>query len=142
MYLKIFRAVVVGKFFARLYVATRENIDATPPDSDLAIRHARVIDKAGCILPNIAVDHARTARPEKILSAIFLHLLRRGRTPDVFDDARTLRYALLGKKTSAAERPANGKAERRRHEASRLNGRSHASFSVAPAAIDVGEQIF
>ena len=87
MNLEIFLAVIVGKFFARLDVAEREDKDATLADIDLAIRRAGVVDEAGGIRRDVPVDHARVARPKKVLPAIFLDLLGGGWAADVFDDA-------------------------------------------------------
>lgn len=87
MHLEIFFAVIVGKFFARLDVTERENIHTTPADIDLTIWCAGVVDKAGCIRRYVPVDHARIARPKKVLPAILLYLFSRGRASEVFDDA-------------------------------------------------------
>jgi len=87
MHLEIFFAVIVGKFFARLDVAERENIHATLADIDLAIRRAGVVDKASCIGRYVPVDHARIACPKKVLPAILLYLLNCGWASEVFDDA-------------------------------------------------------
>lgn len=87
MHLKIFFAVIVGKFFARLYVTEREKIHTTLADIDLAIRRAGVVDKAGCIRRYVPVDHARIARPKKVLPAILFYLLSCGGASEVFDDA-------------------------------------------------------
>jgi hypothetical protein len=87
MDLEIFLAVIIGKFFAMLDIAEREDIYATLVYRGLAIRQARVVDKASGIRRYIPVDHARVARPKKVLPAILLHLLGCGWTSEVFDDA-------------------------------------------------------
>jgi hypothetical protein len=87
MHLEIFFAVIVGKFFARLDVTERENIHTTPADIDLTIRRAGVIDKAGSIRRYVPVDHARIARPKKVLPAILFYLFSCGWASEVFDDA-------------------------------------------------------
>jgi hypothetical protein len=87
MHIEIFLAVIVGKFFARLDVAERENIQATLADIDLAIRCAGVVDKAGGVRRYVPVDHARIACPKKVLPAVLFYLLGRGWASEVFDDA-------------------------------------------------------
>ena len=87
MHREIFLAVIVGKFFAGLDVAERENKYTTLEDIDLAIGRARMVDEAGGIRRYVAVYHARFARPEKVLPAILLYLLGCRRATEVFDDA-------------------------------------------------------
>lgn len=104
MQFEIFFSIIVGQFFSRLDRAESEDINATISDPGLAIRRAGMVDETSDICRNISVDHARVTGPEEILPAIFLHLLRSGRASDVFDDERTLGYALLGEQTSPAVR--------------------------------------
>ncbi|CEJ87729.1 hypothetical protein HYPGJ_31339 [Hyphomicrobium sp. GJ21] len=117
MHIEIFLAVVIGKLFARLDGTECDYINATPTDLDLAIRRARMIDEAGDVRGDVAVDHGRIARPEEILAAVQLHLSGRGGTSDIFDDARALPNALLSEKAPAAVRPVDGKTKGCRHEA-------------------------
>ena len=87
MHLEIFLAVIVGKFFARLDVAERENKYTTLEDIDLAIWRARMVDEAGGIRRYVPVHHARLTCPKKVLPAILLYLLGCGWASKVFDDA-------------------------------------------------------
>lgn len=96
MQIEILFTIIVGQLFARPDRSPGENIYATIANSDLAIRRAGVIDKAGRILRNVAVDHTRGACPEKVLPAIFLDLFVCRGAPEVLDDERTLCYALFG----------------------------------------------
>jgi hypothetical protein len=87
MHLEIFLAVIVGKFFAGLDVAERENKYTTLEDIDLAIWRARMVDEAGGIRRYVPVHHAGLACPKKVLPAILLYLLGCGWASEVFDDA-------------------------------------------------------
>ena len=111
------RRVLPDARFARLDGTECDYINATPTDLDLAIRRARMIDEAGDVRGDVAVDHGRIARPEEILAAVQLHLSGRGGTSDIFDDARALPNALLSEKAPAAVRPVDGNTKGCRHEA-------------------------
>jgi hypothetical protein len=97
-----------------------------------------VVDEAGDIRRYIPVDHARIARPEKIFPAIFFDLLGRCGVPEIFDDARTLRYSVSSKQTSAAVRPVDGQMKGSRHEAL-LHHEDQTSFSINPERATLGK---
>jgi hypothetical protein len=96
-----------------------------------------VVDEAGDIRRYIPVDHARIARPEKIFPAIFFDLLGRCGVPEIFDDARTLRYSVSSKQTSAAVRPVDGQMKGSRHEAL-LHHEDQTSFFYRSGESDAG----
>lgn len=115
MELEVFFSIIVGKLFARLDRAEGEYVDPAITDPHLAIRIAGVIDEACDIRWNVSIDHADITRPEEVLPAILLDLFFGGRAPEIFNDACTLGYALLSKKTSATVRPKHYESEGCRH---------------------------
>ena len=105
MRLEIFFTVIVRKLFTRPDCAEREDVYSMFADPDLAIRSTGVVDEASGIRRDVSVDQALVTRPEEVLPAILLDLFGGGGATMIFDDERTLGYALLSEKSPATVRP-------------------------------------
>lgn len=123
MHLEVFLAVIIGELFSGLDGAEGEEVYATGADIDLAVRCARMVDEAGLVRGYVAVDHRGIRRPEEILPAVLLDLLRGGRASRVFDDTGSFRYTLFGEETATAMRAPHVERERKGLEAALHRGR-------------------
>lgn len=101
MPVEIFRAVIVGKFFAGLDSAHGED-EHTPRRSDrFAIGCAGVVYIARKISRNVTINGLAFRDLEKILSAVAICFRLAYRSTDIFDDACALGNFLLRKEAFA-----------------------------------------
>lgn len=91
MLFKIFCVVVVVELFSGAYWLFREHVDAALMDVDLTVWVTGMIDEAGGVAGDVAVDHCGVAGPKKVFASIFILLLFSNRSAFVFDDAGAFR---------------------------------------------------
>ena len=91
MFLEIFRAVVVGEFFAGLDASAGSDEHASARSDRFAVGAARVIDVSREIRRNIAVDRETFFDFKIIFTLVSERVRGTDRFANVFDDARSLR---------------------------------------------------